>query len=282
MRCLRHALEANKWRLMQKIKIKDEQVQQNVLFFLQVAALSAQVKQKRVESKKEAVVKYMAFVNRFNGEMFFIDLLPDPKLFKGKDWKSIEILCGFEPRKQAVFFEAVEKIKGVSSRMFSCEDLSPLAYRVMSETMQALNQMGHQLRRSKAIEKSLAAFARLHLKDHLQNREKDIITATWHPRTRWDAEVFLNQHPYRSFLFRKDEYADILEKALQKSLNKVITCYTLSFSSPEHKISDLTIVKDEGGWMIYDNDPKLEGKRYASVDAVLAQLREFCQNPLFV
>ncbi|MBY0529831.1 MAG: hypothetical protein K2P51_06530 [Rhabdochlamydiaceae bacterium] len=253
-----------------QVKIENDRVHQNVLIFLEL------VSRHKASAEKENIRNKMhtAFVNRINGEIYFLDLLPNSHALNGKDWKRVQLCCLSDSQDQHLTVELQEK-EGQAS--FQYEDLTPLAYKVMTETLRTLNHITQSFKKNQGWERSFDEWEDL----EIQFFPIDMIEATWHDVDRWEAETILEKHPYGSYLFRKDEYASLLAENLQRQLKRKIVCYTLTFSEPHRKISDLTIVQDGNEWLIYNDDPSLAGKKYPTLEPLLNELKERCRIPLF-
>ncbi len=82
---------------------------------------------------------------------------------------------------------------------------------------------------------------------------------------RLGAEEFLKDKPVGCYLFRKDEYAALLEKMLPQP----VTCFTLTRVEEGGRISDHTLVCKEERWLIYNDDPSLSGPFYETIEELL-------------
>lgn len=253
-----------------QVKIEDNRVHHNVLIFLElVSRLKKGADQEKLRAKL-----HTAFVNKMNGEIYFLDLLPNSEALNQKDWKQIDLCYLSDPVDQHLCVEVQEKKE---AKAFQYEDLSPLAYHVMTETLKTLNHITRSFKTREGWEGSLEEWKEI----EIASLPINLIEATWHDADRWDAEAILEKHPYGSFLFRRDEYAEILAENLQRQHKRKVVCYTLTFIEPEHKVSDLTIVEDKGGWLIYNDDPSLSGRSYQTLETLLNGLKERCRIPVF-
>lgn len=245
-----------------QVKIENDRVHQNVLIFLKLASLMK--KERRREQLQDRT--HTAFINRINGEIYFLELLSTPHFLHEKDWKKIALCCQTDPIDHHLNIEVQEAESG---RSFECEELTPLALRVMVETVKTLNQMTRLAKQQALDELDIQSFG------------IDLIQATWHEADRPQAESILEKHPYGSYLFRCDEYASLLGKLLRRELKRSLQVYTLSFIESQKKFSDLTVIEDQGKWLIYNDDPNLSGKAYDSLPALLEELKDKCQIPVF-
>ncbi len=246
-----------------QVKIENDRVHQNVLIFFKLASLI----KKEGDRKSLQDKTHTAFINRMNGEIYFQELLPDQQALHEKDWKKVELCCLSDPADQRLCVEVQEVGLGAS---FQWDGLTPLAYRVMTETIKTLNQIIVSLKGSQEF-KDL----------EIPSFSGDLIQATWHDADRIEAEAILEKHPYGSYLFRCDEYASLLGELLRRELHRNIQVFTLTFTEPERKICDLTVIKDQEKWLIYNDDPSLSGKVYDSLHGLLEELKDRCSIPVF-
>lgn len=257
-----------------QVKITDQRVRKNVELFLHL--LSRSVAAHPPHPLHQRI--YKAFINRRNGEVLFDELLPEPSHLVEKEWKLIALRCGQEGKK--LLFEVIESEK--NQECFHCDELAPLAYQVVSETVHTLNaciQLGPQ---DKDPDKQLADLSELSIESSDLISSYDLIQATWHPIDRVKAELLLFTHPYGSFIFRKDGYASLLEQMLTEEHRCQVTCFTLTFMEPERKVCDLTIVSYQDSWLIYADDPSLSGKKYPHLNVLLSSLKKRCKYPIFL
>ncbi len=254
------------------IQIEDERVRRNVLFFLHLLSVIETAKEIG-EAKRQRAKVYSAFLNKVNGEIFFPDLLPEKHVIHSKEWKQVVIRSVPMGAGESVLFELEEP--------GSLEPLSPLASQVIRSTLSMLGHVSSVMKKTHTIQQGLAELARLHIQKALSNLETCPLRRLSLPLSRWQAEEILSRHPYGSFLFRKDEFATLLEEQLGKLHQRPVMCHTLSFSEPGHKVTDLTLVTDRGELLLYDDDPSLDGKRYGSLTEVLELLHAVCKYPLF-
>lgn len=254
------------------IQIEDERVRRNVLFFLHLLSLVESAKESQ-ESHQKKVKVYSAFLNTINGEIFFPDLLPESGVIHDKEWKQITIRSSPISKTGELGFVLEEE--QISS------ELAPLAASIVRSTLDMLSQVSNVMKKTQTIQSGLAELARLHIQKALSSLENCPLHRLSRSLTRWQAEEILSRHPYGSFLFRKDEYASLLEEQLSQLHERNIVCYTLTYSEPSHKIVDLTLVKDGSSLIVYDDDLLLEGNRYESLAEALGRFEGVCKYPLF-
>lgn len=251
-----------------QLQIKNEKVRKNIELFLHILH--------RIESmeKKEHPHQrvYKAYLNRFNGDLLFVDLLPDPSLLDEKDWKVVLLRC--ESNKEELSFEIIEPTQQ------SVEKISELAHQTISETIHMLNVCAKSVEHRESFEQQMEDLGSLSIGPSLLKGSYDLIEATWHPIDRVQAENLLFQRPYGSFLFRKDFYAEILEEMLEKIHGPEIRCFTLTFVEPVKKITDLTVVFKGDCCLFYNDDPSLLGATHPNLRNLLLPLFT-CKYPVF-
>lgn len=248
-----------------QVRIEEERVEQNVLFFVQLLSLL----ELETEGEKNALMrKIPAFLHRASGEIVFAKLLPNPQSIKNSEWVEIDLYCVFDPRKKEVVFDIEEGKR---------EDLAPLALRILRETIETLNHLSHLAERAESVQQGLLELTQLQFQRLSDRLSFSRLQRSW---DRWEAEEQLMQHPYHSFLIRKDEFAKILEEQLQDIHGRKISCYTLTFSLPTKRICDRTIVHDQEEWLFYNDDLSLEGRRYSSSALLLESMGSVCRYGL--
>lgn len=256
-----------------QVKIENERVRKNVELFLHILNLLITAELRRPLHQRV----YKAYINRVNGEVLFTDLLPDPANLEKKDWKMIVLRA--DSKEGKISFDVVE---GEGNQdCFNCEELAPLAYKTVAETIRKLNECADLVKRSEGPDKQLEDLSYLTVEPSSLKSPYDLIQTCWHPLDRLEAEKLLFKHPYGSFFFRKDEYAQWLEEMLAAKHQGAIKCFTLTLIEPERKVSDLTIVFMQGRCLIYNDDPNLEGRMYPDLNALLQNLKERCKYPIF-
>ncbi len=256
-----------------QVRIENERVRKNVELFLHILNMLIIAETGKPLHKRV----YKAYINRINGDVLFSELLPDPPNLETKEWKIIQLQCG--PHEGKISFEVLEG-EG-NQRSFQCEELAPLAYQTVAETIQTLNQCAELGMKAKNLDEQLVNLSQLCIEPAALMAPYDFIQAAWHSVDRMAAEEILFKHPYGSFLFRKDEYARWLEEMLADKHQKPVKCFTLTLIEPEKRVSDITIVFIQGRCLVYNSDPTLEGKTYPHLHALLQSLKERCKYPIF-
>jgi hypothetical protein len=188
----------------------------------------------------------------------------DTEALNQQEWK--HIVVRFDLDKRAV--EVVEENNNVKSSI----ELDPQANRVMLETLKVFQVVVGQI-------KELKDFAQVELEASPAQAQKDLVHEAWHQLDRIKAEELLQKRPRGSYLFRKDEYAALLEDQL-KEAGKEAKCITLTFLDENNSVRDKTVVKHMKGWLVYDDDPNLEGEAFETVAALLASLDTALKHPV--
>lgn len=237
-----------------KVHVQNESVRRNIDLFKQIAYRAAS------ERKKT----YDVFVNRLTGIMRFT---PSVDLNE-REWKQIVLHVNMDTHE----IDVVEK--GKENQSFEYADILPLAYKVMVETLRVLHVLVRQVHDLKELgeiefEPSMG---------QVQNR--DLIHEAWHQVDRLGAERLLHGHAPGTYLFRKDEYATILEHELTLAFHQPIKCVTLSYLDEKDKVCDQTLVIRDERWLIYDDDPNLTGHSCETIGELLASKEEQLHTPL--
>ncbi len=255
------------------VKIENDRVRKNIELFLHLLnRFRAANERKYIQDRV-----YRAYINRVNGEVFFSDLLPETAKMNKSDWKMIEFRC--DPSSNKLTFEISEV--GGDTASFKYEELSPLACKTLADTVHMLNSCARLFPSVSDIEHQLEDLSALQIETPVQKNSYDLIHAAWHSMDRLEAENLLFNHPYGSFIFRKDEFCKLLEELLGKTHLREIKCFTLTFIEPERKICDLTIVFDSEHCLIYNDDPSLTSQSYPDLQTLLAALNDRCKYPVF-
>jgi hypothetical protein len=108
-----------------------------------------------------------------------------------------------------------------------------------------------------------------------------VIFDAWHPMDRMDAETELMGKAIGTYLFRQDQFVDMIEKQLERGLGEKVKCLTITFCAGPHKISDLTLVYFRGGWRVYNDDPRLQGTPFPNLKDLLREYRSVLKYPLY-
>ncbi|MGE5196622.1 MAG: SH2 domain-containing protein [Anaerolineae bacterium] len=255
-----------------KVGIQSKTVQKNIELFKELIRRQSH---KEKPSSNLDLVTYAAYVNCKTGDLCFSEMVPDLKSLRKHEWKPIlfhMMLSNIDSK--AEVFEIVEEERGKID--FQLADFQPGAYKVMAETMKTLNFISHRLHKLKDADKVLNELASV----EVELIGKNIVEEAWHDINRESAEMLLKNQENGTFIFRKDEFAIILQNSLSKSLKHPIKCLTLTFLDEHGKVVDKTIVKFNGHWVFYDDDPNLEGPFHASIYALLNSMKDQLRIPL--
>jgi hypothetical protein len=240
-----------------RIGVKSDTVRQNIERFKAIV--------RRVEEKAASTTEktYKAYINRKTGEFAF-----DGERGSQEEWKPVRIRLHRETGKQKCGFAVLPEKE--REDCFKVEDLTPVACRIIGETVSALNLVpGHD------IPEVLGELAAADVV------KRDIIHEAWHQVERARAESLLEEKPPGTFLFRKDEYATVLESELRWHFQKPIHCVTLTYRGDANRVIDRTLVLADQRWQFYNDDPSLRQTSYDSVEALLASLGAELKTPLY-
>jgi len=243
---------------MHKLHIQSESVRRNIELFKQVES------RVRQNAEGERLKGYHIFINRINGLLRF----SQSEGFKQSEWKHVLIVIDLEAH-------TAEAFEGdTHDRLFNQSDFSPVALRVVAETMRVMQQIASEIRDVKELaylefEPTLASAA-----------ARDIVHEAWHEASRVEAEKILSRHAPGTYLFRKDEYAAVLEHELIVSLHAPVKCLTLTYLDAGKIVRDKTIVRYGEQWLVYDDDPTLSGQAYKTMNDLLGTLQRELTKPL--
>ncbi|MES2122046.1 MAG: hypothetical protein V4492_04620 [Chlamydiota bacterium] len=259
-----------------QIKIEDSTIRQNIEFFLEILRRA-----KRNESSAAATEQkvYHACVHRQTGQLFFDEISKDVISLGEKEWKPVIIRYAFDPQEGEIAFEVDEEES--QQKTFATGDLSPLACRIMFQTLKVLNEVCHRLKGPSLPDAKISVLTRLKIDTGVPAADRNLVISAWHQADRFAAEELLWEKPVGAYLFRKDEYAQILEAQLQGALHHKIKCITLTFKDENFKMSDLTLVNNGHEWQIYNDDPSLEQPGHADLMELVRSLSVKLKYPLF-
>ena len=259
-----------------RFKIQDAPVRQNVELFLEILRRSKQkLHHKKVPSEKI----FKAWLHRETGELSFADMTTEALFLAKEEWKAVDISYRYDPQKGEIVFMIEEReapLKG-----FRCDDLAPIAFNTARETMRILNTICQNLKGPSDLDTKMAVLTKLKIDGSVSPIDRNILFDAWHHVDRIGAEALLLDKPVGTYLFRRDPYSEILEQQLHNQHKRPIKCLTLTFSQPNKKISDITLIHYNGGWQYYDDDPSLENKSFQDLQDLLAVWKEQLKYPLY-
>ncbi len=255
------------------LKVQNDIVRKNVEI---LKIILNQAIQAREESKLETLTQcFNAYVHKDRGEIRFRDLTVSS--LDTYEWSQVSFIFSLSNNSEESFSL---DISNTNSDVFSWDELNPKAFAALKETLKTIQFISKFLPKLKRLSEVLREFSLMNLDTFLDELPtKDLIHEAWHSLQREECEKLLINHQPGTFLFRQDTFAAILESELSKEHNKTIKCITLSYVSGLHKISDLTIVKQDTRWIIYNNDPSLNSCPYPSARSLLESLRSILKTP---
>jgi len=256
-----------------RVKIVDTPVRENVEIFL---GLLRRAKQKLPQETTPSEKIFSAWLNRESGQLVFTEV--ESESLATDDWKPVEISYRFDPQTEEIHFLMEERESPIQG--FCWEDLAPAAYSIFRETMSVLNNMCRQLKGPSDLDTKISVLTKVIIESSPSHPERNLIIETWHAVDRFGAEALLMDKPIGSYLFRRDPFCEILEQQLQGMHQMAIKCFTLSYSQPNKKFSDFTIVHCNGKWQCYNDDPSLQQPSFDHLTELLAQWKELLRYPL--
>ncbi len=250
-----------------KVVILDKEVRQNIAVFRHLIHRQADKERRFFRTAKKA---YKGYINCKTGELQFPEL--QQKELPAREWKAITIRL--HPEDEGAF-EVFSEEEGC----FDCSGLEKDSYAMLTKTMHILNQLAYDPKRGKNPFWVLKHVSVLDLILAEKEERGSLVHEAWHNIDRSHAEYILSNHPVGTYLFRKDEFAQILEDSLNESLSSPIVCITLTYRRLDKKIGEKTLVYKDNRWQFYNDDPTLVGPSYSSVKELLDTMGEQLQQP---
>ncbi len=259
-----------------RVAISDKVVRHNIELFKLLVRKQIEKNEKLILMMKKS---YDAVIHRKTGEIRFVEL--DNEHTAGKDWKVIRIRMHIPEHLEEGFFEISEG--GAKELSFEMGDLGPDALHALSETVKTLNQLAYPAAKLKNAERIFQELSELEIESGIEKKKKrDLIHEAWHQVDRIQAEKLLNDCPVGTYLFRKDEFASLLEAELNaQHPDHPIKCITLTYSEWDGKITEKTPVLNEGKWYLYNDDLQLGGPSYPSIESLLKTMNNVLTQPLY-
>lgn len=253
-----------------KIRVPNRSVRNNIETF---SFLLQKERKPELQSKKKRS-SFGGRINRDNGEIVFQDLVPNQEDVSGSNWKPICLRVRPEDSDgHKTKFEVVESEE--KQEAFKYDDLGGNAKENLSATVTALNELSEQTSEKLDVDTFLDQLLSFQLEEGEEIVDTDILHAAWHEVSRWKAEDLLENKIPGTFFFRKDEFADLLERGLG------IPCITLSYLNRNKRVVDITLVQYGESWVIYDDDPALRCPMHKSLLALIVSLGGELTLPLF-
>jgi len=256
-----------------KIKVAEPPVRKNVELFLEIL--------KRAQEENEDERLFLkAWINCNTGQLMADYVRAESLKLAKKEWKPVEICCVYDPQQGEVCFWIEEQEGGKEA--FDCGGLAPNAFTVIRETFEVLNDVSSRLKGPSDLKTKISVLTRTEVSTEMEAHvDKNILLEAFHTVDRLQAEILLWNEPPGTYFFRKDLYAALLEEELERALGKKLKCFTLTYSEPDRKFTDLTVVHIDNTWLIYNDDPMLEGKRFPSLEELLGDWDALLKFPFY-
>lgn len=211
---------------------------------------------KQIQLRELAGRPMRAYVHRETGQISF------DEVSEKRHWKVILIKWDVKSQKPLEVVECDEE------GCFLLIDLKPEAIHRLAETIKTLNRLVFDPK-LQAI--NLQAIANVEILEGSVGASA--IEKTWFTIDRHEAEALLLNSPIGTYLFRRGEYADILEENLSRLSPGRVRCFTITYNEWDGKVSERIIVfKDNHEWMFYDDDPNLKNVCYLTLEALLESM----------
>ncbi len=255
--------------------LTNEVVRKNVEIFKIILKRVSQLYETGSKADK-TTQSVLVFLHRMRGEIRFFDHYAET-LDPG-EWTCVRFQFSPSDLSQESFSL---DISNVNEKHFCWEDLQPEAFSNLKETINTIRFISKFLPKLKNFSAVLKEFSLTNV-DTLftPSPTQDIVHEAWHDLTRNECEALLLSRPKGTFLFRKDEFATVLEEQLSFTHKQKIRCITLSYHAPKNKVSDLTLVQNRKEWLVYNDDPALEEEGYPTLNSLLDSLRGVLGTPL--
>lgn len=257
-----------------KLKVENDIVRRNVELFKVLLKKSCQ----QTTSNKDLEGKiYQAFIHKVNGELRFNDISAEVTSKELSLWRPITLrVVAHRGALDKLECEIIEKQISPSEEGVGVE-----AFKVLEETLKTIQIIARLLPNVHSLPRLFMEFSQVHLEvSEVKRSHSDIVHDAWHQLDRLQTEAILEAEETGSFLFRKDEYAAILEEELARAHDRKIKCITLSYLDHEEKVCDLTLVKNSQGWLVYNDDPNLIEPTYPDMDAFLDNMKGILRAPI--
>ncbi len=256
-----------------RLRVDNDIVRRNIELFKFLLRRTCQKSKSNADIQNKT---YQAYINCQTGELLFSDEAID-RSADATDWKllTFQIHTSVDKKSQ-IDFSLIEK-NLVESEGILKED----AKKILFETVKTIKVISRLLPLHRDATHLFLDFSQvsIELRSKLE-KGKDLIHEAWHQVDRVGAEHLLKDKDVGTYIFRKDDFADILQDQLHRAHKKLIKCVTLSFVDHDQKLCDQTLVKTDEGWLVYNDDPTLEEPIYPSIDAYLDNMRGVLKTPL--
>ncbi len=222
------------------IRITRKEVLNNIL----------QIKDNLLKSKK-------VLLNRKTGAIQF----QDKALFHPADpWREIHI----QVDSLAHFAAKNERDEPLKS-----SELEPVAWRIMTETLEALNLITSLHPEETALE----SLSKINLLASLEKIEE---LPGWKGKiNRFKAEEKLFDQPYGTYLLRyPDTITQTMAEALAQSNQMDITPYLITIKGMHSSISEVLLLQTNQGWTVYRDNPDLKDLEYFYFNSIQGALKK--------
>ena len=211
---------------------------------------------------------YQAYVNCETGEMSFKDLSKSTKAPPSKEWQPITIF----------YSEKDESFEVGDESSFDYSRLNEKAMKIMGDTLRTMSGVCAEPPLRRKVENIVRNLIQLEIE--LPIDDTNPLHEAWHGVDRYHAEYLLEKAPIGTYLFRKGEFAIRLEEQLNEESAEPVVCVTVTYRSWEDKIAEKILIFRNGDWLIYDDDPDLEGESFSSINELVASQKELLLHPL--
>jgi hypothetical protein len=179
-----------------------------------------------------------AMINPQTGDIQFA------KAESGKGWTPIEVVVIKSDSGRGVF-----QAKTADHHAIDINNMTPIAWSVMKETLRVLNEI------TAVSDLSEIQIAPVHSIQSLRGWVGAV--------SRMEAEMLLANQRIGTYLLRHgDEFTIVIADKLAEGNNQLIEAFVCTVTEDEDKISDILIVRLIQGWALYRDNPDLFDSEY--------------------
>lgn len=242
------------------------------------------------DAKGERV--YKVLLNRRTGDMRFPQKIKSLEYHiakkKGKgeapnDWKEGRIVVSRKNAESPAHFE----LRDAKNQKLEPIDVDPLAWRVIRETLEVLNERAREVLGFEygmlPEEAVLNDLSSIHLSIPIEQIED--LPAWMGGLNREEAEARLEGKAEGTYLLREgDELTRAIGFHFSEENHVSVHPFLVTVVEEEEKISDILMIKTSRGWILYHDDPNLNDlmlyKYESSPQALLKELGKIAKEPI--
>jgi len=215
---------------------------------------------------------YRGLLNEETGDIRFSGKIPGPE-----HWKEIQIDVETGKRNEGCF-----QILDSRDKPLDPKQMALLAWRILQETMETLNQIAsrHPSETKEMLPEEAAVqdLSEIHFSPFQSIEE---IPGWVGPIDRMEAERLLKNKPIGTYLLRDGlDIAKVIARELADSNKMKVRSYICTVVEPEKKISDILLLLTDKGWILYRDNPDLHDSEYVYRNSPVELLHRLPFSPL--